>query len=368
MIVLFNVKISNQRLMPFQRHNLRTDKRLDVFKYCISSYAVMDPIVSKFIFYIKLDHDLIDERDNLEKYIIDEMGEEKVQIFWTRNENLANWRNTYPILESIDDNTIFFAGNDDHIFMDYNLDALRIGNDLVSKSENPHAALQYSHWFETIRIAKNLKAVLDESKMAAKFPWCFHDAIRIVRKELWHHYWFNLELEAFEREQNSYHPWALYRTDGITVATGHKLFVDTWVPTRELCRHYDGYSHVGNLSNCGPALEIPLGFFNKTMKIKYGYNEYDPTVTNVNPAIRKLKSAYGINGTDYRFTLDRIPLFCHKKLQETDIFPEIDMNQIKEGYNHYILESVTVPMQTYGHGFDNENTPPKEWFKNLYLG
>ncbi len=367
MIVLFNVKISNQRLMPFARHNLRTDKRLDVFKYCISSYAEMSPLVSKYIFYVKLDHDIESERENLEKYIMDEIGSEKVILFWTRNENIANWRETYPILDGIDDNTIFFAGNDDHIFVDYDLDALTRGNQLVSEAENPFTALQYSHWFETIRIAKNLQGVLDESKLAARFPWGYHDAIRIVRKELWHHYWFKLDLAAFEREQNTYHPWALYRTDGISVATGHKLMVDTWVPTRELCRHYDGYSHVGNLSNCGPALEIPLGFFDKDMRIKYGYPEYDSNCVNVNPAIRRLKAAYGSQGTDYRFTLDRLPMCWKNKIKEIDINPQINEQEIKDGYNHYILESVTVPMQTYGHGFVNANTPPKEWFEKSYL-
>ncbi len=353
--------------MPFSRHNIKPAKRMDVFKYCISSYAAMSPLVSKFIFYIKLDTDLANEKDDLERYIYQEIENDKIILNWTRNENIANWRETYPVLESIDDNTIFFAGNDDHIFMDYDLEALEVGNKLVSESANPFAALQYSHWFETIRIAKNLKASLHDSKLAAMFPWCYHDAIRIVRKELWHHYWFNLDLAAFEREQNTYHPWALYRTDGITVATGHKLFVDTWVPTREVCRHFDGYSHVGNLSNCGPALEIPQGFFKRNMKVKYGYNEYDPNFTNINPANRKLKAAFGEQGTDYRFILDRMPMFWKSRIQETNISPDINQEEIKNGYNHYVLESVTVPMQTYGHGFDNANTPPKEWFEKSYL-
>ena len=95
-----------------------------------------------------------------------------------------------------------------------------------------------------------------------------------------------------------------FRPDGICdfnnpICTDELLVSNVYVPTRELVRHFDGYGHVGKLNNISPPLFIPKGFFEKEIKIKYGFNERDNEYTNFNPSSEFLY-AYSNEGTDYR--------------------------------------------------------------------
>jgi len=49
------------------------------------------------------------------------------------------------------------------------------------------------------------------------------------------------------------------------------------VPTKEQFRHFDGYAHVGIGADYAPPLEIPPGFFEQSITIKYGFDENDAT-------------------------------------------------------------------------------------------
>ena len=57
MIVLFNVKITDVRMgYPYTRGaHMPNPERFDIFKYCLASTSVLEPLVSKFAFYITLD-------------------------------------------------------------------------------------------------------------------------------------------------------------------------------------------------------------------------------------------------------------------------------------------------------------------------
>jgi len=90
----------------------------------------------------------------------------------------------------------------------------------------------------------------------------------------------------------------------------HKIIL----PYKELCRHFDGYGHVpaylgGPITNnqC-PSIEIPPGFFENKIKIRYGFDDYKKDYVNINPK-NKIYRASSEIGTDYRFTIKDIPIF-----------------------------------------------------------
>ena len=70
MILLINVKITAYGLSHYDRAAwLPKSNRMDIFKYCLASYATMLPLISKCEFYIELAPEFINRRDELEEYI-----------------------------------------------------------------------------------------------------------------------------------------------------------------------------------------------------------------------------------------------------------------------------------------------------------
>jgi hypothetical protein len=355
MIILFNLKCTPHRMTPYNRVGLPMDDRLEVFKYSIASHAILDKLVSKYLFYVTLEKEWEHRKDDLENYIYQTINNDKLEIVWKRNETVEEWQQVCHYMDTIDDKTIWFAGNDDHIFMDYDLTCVYHGMKALEEDANPHAAMFYSHWFETIRVANRNKATLHPSGHVVSFPWAIHDSIRLVRKELWKHYWFSWDFRP--------HNGHLGRVDMIKNWTGDGIMTNCYIPTRELCRHYDGHSHVGDLFNHGPPIQIPEGFFEKKMKIRYGWNDgYKEGYVNVNPMGANLKTKDKVNGFDYKFSLDRLPLFWYGHIEQVVPAHGIDETAMKRAYENHFIESTKIPMNTYLMGFSPEDHPPLNWF------
>lgn len=357
MIVLFNVKISNHRWNVYRRPYLRDYDRYDVFKYCLSSYSVFDELVSKYIFYIDMS-EYEDKIGELAEYIYTIYPKEKVSFYRFRNNTRLDWQRSCEETNASNDNLIWFAGNDDHIFLDHNLECLKAGLKSLIVDPNPFSAMFYSHWYETIRVAAKQNAKLDESGYFVSLPWGIHDSIRIVRKELWNHYWFNL---ALHNSENNY-----FRTDHIADVTGRDPFVTTYIPTRELCRHFDGYAHVGNLFNHSPPLEIPPNYFENKIKIRYGWDDgYKPEYLNINPCGKNLKCVDPEYGFDFRYTKNRIPLAWKDKIEQFNEMPSVCEDVCENSYKKYIEESVSLPLSCYLEHYTPEDKIPQEWLSKI---
>lgn len=359
MIVLFNITCKPKRTIFYERPNIKTDDRLDVFKYCIASHAVMNPLVTKYLFYITLDPEYQPRKKELECFIRDNIDDDKLQITWKANETLEEWHECTNLISLINDNTLYYLPHEDHIFIDYDLSALYFTVKEVEKDSNPFSAMFYSHWPELIKVASRNGATLSDSGYSVRFDWSVHDSIRLLRKELWIKHWYD---------------WDYKDMPGSTKIPLIKKFlpddlnVSCHIPTRELCRHYDGYSHVGNLLNWTPPIEIPQGFFQKTILIKYAYKDLirNSNIINVNPCIPNLKSADSTLGVDYKFTFDRLPLFWQGRIAEININEECNPDEIEECYNSWFLQTTKQKMGTYCMHFDENDSPPDYWFaKNL---
>lgn len=134
------------------------------------------------------------------------------------------------------------------------------------------------------------------------------------------------------------------------------------IPLKEICRHFDGYQHVKPIidNNQCPAIDIPIGFFENNIKIRYGYDDYKEGWTNINPK-NECYYAYNKSGTDYKFTMDNIPLVWKGKISEVDLCNKIDEIEMLQ----YFLQSILGMIYTSDQFVIDEEV--KDKILNNYL-
>jgi hypothetical protein len=367
MIFLLNVKITDNRTSGpryyrnYTESHYLTNNRVDVFKYFLSSHSVLLPLISKCIFYIEMSNDTIHRKTEVESYIKSLYPSEKLVLNFYRNNYVKDWRSVYlNELSKVDDDIIWLAGNDDHIFIDNSIDIVQNGIQLLENDKDPMSFIYYSHWPEQMYVATELSAELVSGGNYVKYMWSNFDSIVVIKKERFEKYWFDSEATNYENE-------ILFKTDSLhNIRSG--ISSNAYTPTKEIVRHFDGYGHVGNFSNLAPSLLIPNGFFENDIKIKYGYDCRCEEYTNINPAATELY-AHAVNGTDYRWCLEDLPLFWKDKISEVDKNESFDESIGRLNRNEYYINLakfnsyIRIP---YDIGFSNKTTPDS-WFLNHLL-
>jgi hypothetical protein len=111
------------------------------------------------------------------------------------------------------------------------------------------------------------------------------------------------------------------------------------IPYKELFRHFDGYWHQKISNNQCPSLDIPPGFFENNIKIRYGYDNYKEGWVNINPKNPNYY-AYNKSGTDYKFTLNDLPLTWKSKIATIDSNPEVNEEEMIQYRLKSILEMI----------------------------
>lgn len=351
MILLVNVKITDHRLVNYKkgiRFGYPSSNRFDVFKYTLASYSVMSELVSKFVFYIELSREFSHRQQELEDFIYEIFPKEKIVLNWFRNNYIRDWRLVYDELSKIDDEIIWLACNDDHVFIDSSLDILSDGLEILKNDKDTLSCIYYSHWLEGIRVANHFNAELDKNKNFVKFKWGIYDGILIVKKERFRKYWFDYD----DNSNSWFKPDAFYNNRPPMTA-------NFYVPTKEIVRHFDGYGHVGNFANIAPSLVIPTGFFEKKIKIKYGYNDRIEDSVNINPKIPNMFST-DPNGTDYKWILEDIPLFWKDRIIQIDINSDVKEEELSVFRNFNYLTCAKSCNRSYLMNFNS--VPPITWF------
>lgn len=365
MILLLNVKITDQRHAPYKFYHRYEGQhypysnRMDVFKYYLSSRSVLEPVISKYLFYIEISPEFEDRRKELEDYIKNLFPENKLVVYWHRNNYTSDWRNVVETeLKNIHDDLIWLDCNDDHIFIDSTLDTVKNGMSLLEKDGDPNSFIYFSHWPEQIRLVNHFGGELVDSGDYILHDWNSYDAIMILKKERFSKYWTDYDLDQK----------LLYKPDEL-------LNIIPWytckayTPTKELVRHFDGYGHVGDISltNMFPSLTIPNGFFENKIKIKYGYDYRTDTSVYLNPTSKNLY-ALDINGADYRWCLEDIPLFWKSRISDISIRDGTNISELKEFRNNWLLNSPKLKMGAYGTEMFGDNYPNRDhWFKKHLL-
>ncbi len=104
-------------------------------------------------------------------------------------------------------------------------------------------------------------------------------------------------------------------------------------PKIELCRHYDGYSHIIDYV---PPLFIPDGFFENKIKIVYGKTRSSEKCVLINP----FSSHYSFeknSGADLMILLEDLPYFWKKRIEKIeDYFGNLSINKKELRYYKYL--------------------------------
>jgi hypothetical protein len=326
-----------QKQLP--RINLKSYSSFDIFKYSLASLAVAHDW-SKVILKISLDDCYKDRQNELDQFIKDNFSQFNLILEWQRNEYQNDWKQSYELL---DDNLIWYYCNHDHIFIDSSTDYLKkLTADI---KDEQLCSVGFSHWPEVIRTVKqglfphplNQQLQLDSYDINNNYVSVDSnnfDSIQIITKELYYRWWFEGEFNNIKLPRPDYFGIGLAEIKPVPI---HK----TIAPLKELCRHFDGYYHINPqiTNNQCPAINIPDGFFENDIKIRYGYDDYKEGWVNINPK-NEYYYAYNKSGTDYKFTLNDLPLVWKKRIKIIDSNPDIDEEEMLQYRLKSILETI----------------------------
>lgn len=327
--------------------------RFDIFKYCLASRAVMAPVVDKYIFYIDLAEFAPRQQEMLE-YIESIFPKDKLEVHWHRIERTRDWRAVTG--QFADNELVWYEGNDDHIFIDYNLDVVKAAQATLKADTDPNAVMYYSHWPEQMRMSMALNGQLTEDGNFIKFTWDTVDSIILMKGSRFKRYW----LETDCGEDN------IYRSDSLGWQYGFKNPSTVYAPTRELVRHYDGYSHVGKLlGTIAPPLYVPEGFFTNNMQVRIGYPNRKEGWQNLYAAAERLYSI-DPNGHEARWCVEDIPLFWRDYISELDVNLDQDIQLLKQARDAAFLAMTRIPLKAHGYEFGSEGHP-RDWFSTQLL-
>jgi hypothetical protein len=345
MIIFINCKITDVKRPGsplYHRWNLRPESRLDIAKYSFASLAPLSGVVSKFVFYLDMADSFCNKKEEMQSWLMQVLPADKLSLHWFRCNHINQWKEAAIEFEEINDNIIFPLGNDDHVFLDSNTRVFCQGLDLISHDPDPHAVLMTSHYPEFMCYAKDHDAVLSPCGNYVVYTDKNWDAIRVMKKTFWD---FHLSSITDDRQ--------VFRTeDWYHSPYPHSKI---YVPTKEQFRHYDGYSHVGIGPTVCPPLDIPPGFQDKKLHIRYGYDDIDPTAINVNPNIVNFRAHDTQYGVDHRFALADIPEFWGPFIEKISINPDLDAMISEKNRDQYFLDLL--------NHFGN-NVRPASWISN----
>jgi hypothetical protein len=302
--MLINVGIFNSTILGINyppRGLLHRDDQLDIFKYTLASLKAIDPLINKVYIYVELESYFQSRKNELQEYT-KELFRSKLVYHNRRNLTQQQWQDT---TKQIERDTVWFLCNHDHFFVDSSLDLLKSCLRVMRQDDQQYKAIHYSHSPELLPTA-----VLSDNDNGLHYMDMSPDSIQIVNKETLKYWWFN---QAYNR--------TFRRTDekgyAVNIPTGK-----CYVPPSELCCHYDGYWIPGHYQ----AYVIPPKFFEKQVKIRYGYNDRHPECVNINPSATNY-SDVDHQGADYKWVLKDIPLFWQEHICDIDINPLFDQKQ-----------------------------------------
>ena len=402
MILYFDNRISDVQLMPkgfyaeldairASDSNYKFQDRLAVTMYSLASHAGI-PWSQVIIRYEIVPEDK-KKREIFEKFVRKLWP--KAKIIYGQSVKISQYKEILEIVNKSKDNWIFYAANNDHPFMSVNLDIL---NKCLKKAgelgkKHKYISIVYSHFPEPLHMARAGTTLHDigfpsskiieenENTIVVLFPKGYTTSMQIANKNLFNH-WVNIpvpESAPIWKLENVYNYFPKRKRPP-------QILV---LPKKELFAHYDGYSHnkgTGYLipSSLVPPLFIPPGFFEKKIKIAYGYDKPRKGWVNINPLKERFSFEDPKNGTDLKISLQDIPLFWKRRIKKIDINPKANLEKLervaKERKNK--IENVYFRRtwwnflfyETYIYQFRMRNLikrvlstikPVKEWIKRI---
>lgn len=340
MILFYNVFITDKFWGIYDRGRFGPVRdRLNVFKYSLASCAVFP--WEHVVIYCQLDENYQHRKQELHDFI--NANFQNAKIYDRRLDQQKDWQVALnEILALPGDDLVWFACNDDHIFIDYELDLFNRCKAKVQELSKTHqyVSMYFTAWAESIayRIPGYLGKWEEKSFEVLEINqdyfvniWTHDDSIQLVNKKLLHDWWFKLDYgDAF-----------LPRTDTpVFKGNFYQAQIACVHPLRELCRHYDGSSHVKIDLNAFAPLRIPPGFFENDIKILYCSDKPKDGYVNINPTNQKL-AVVDPDGTEARWVLDDIPLFWKNRISKIEVARKIDQTTLLSNRNESVIKAAS---------------------------
>jgi len=306
--------------------------KLDITLYSLASYVS----IKWSAVIIKYELENISQKKKFEREVKKLFP--KAQLIYGRSDSQKKFQESIKIMDAIKDEWIFYAGNNDHPFIAPNtatLDACLKKAEEVSK-KHTYVSIAISHFTEFYnKVQKGTPfreihfydtKIKEETKeyFVSSFPRGLNHSMQIVNKNLFKHWFFGGDSKGI----------LVRRSECMEsfVKTVPQIVI---IPKKELCAHFDAEvphskSPYGLSYDLCPALFIPPGFFENTIKIAYGYDTYRPGWVNINPLKENYSFRDSINGTDMKIGIDDIPLFWKKKIKTLDINKNLNKKMVEE--------------------------------------
>lgn len=311
--------------------------RIEVTKYMLASYAEIP--WSHVIVKYELKPANARQKENFEKFVRKLWPHAKIS--YGVSETQKAFQEVAREISSLNDEWIFYAGNNDHPFVapDKKLlyTCLEKAEELSKKYS--YVSIIYSHYPEPLHMARQgttlhdigfpSSKIIEENDdfVVAEFPKGFFTSIQIVNKNLLN-YWL------FSKDIGDAPIWRIEEMHKFIPKNERRSQI-VICPKKELFAHFDGYSHTKGTgyfvpSNLVPPLFIPEGFFQNKIKIAYGYEKAKKGYVNINPSKSNYSFESPLTGTDLKISLEKIPLFWKRRIERIDINPKANLHKLKK--------------------------------------
>lgn len=338
--------------MQYNRRNLPIRDKGEIFLYTLHSYRTIQ--WSKVIIYCEM-NDLFPNQE--EYYCKIKNIFPDCELYKKRNAYQNQWQEAINLLDGIEDDLIWYAGNHDHPYIAPNHDQLNALVEAMKNCDEKYMSAMYSHHPDVC--ARYMKY--------PNFEWKYESLLvsscrinltasaLIVNKNLLKYWWF----------ENDYSGKFMPRPDwkdGLNCeSVKHKVFLNT----KELCRHFDGHDF-GAYSydpNDIPPLDIPEGFWHNDIKIDYLTKERRNNYLWINPLVKNY-FAVDPNGVDYKIFISDLPLFWKDKIKEINIGAE-EKRDVRKERNRALINSAN-PVTYFMNELKN-NTPTRARLPLFYV-
>jgi hypothetical protein len=319
MILLINSHVGHHgATSPEDRGYIIDSPRAEVFRYMIYSYSKLPWTIPLF----NLDLSTLELEERKQIYDdIENLFQGKAILSNTRAAYRNEWLQLSDQVEDLGD-LVWYTGCHDFPYIAYDLIWLDHCIDKLKNTKELSATI-FCHYQEFLE--QNLtnypgvikKAELDEDGILVAenvTKLC----MMLMHSKLFKQWW----------QESSFGDDFVPRSDWLSYWEAKTPF-QVFIPPREFCRHFNGYSHA--LGRRVPVLSIPVGFFEKEIKIRYGYSDEKEGWTSLNPA--RPSKMVDSNGVDIQGVLEDLPLFWKDHISDIDINPDINQDIFLEERN-----------------------------------
>jgi hypothetical protein len=307
-------------------HTYRWQKKIDVVKYTLASYSKIkwDRVVIRF-----------ECEDQSQASSFSLYCRELFPMADILNQRSATAAQYFKALSSIDESDeswIFFSPNNDHPYISKpdNLNRfVSIADRISRKYPKNVVGLMFSHFTESM--VDNCMTDPQWGYFGLRFKkTIYEDADIIISKsnkaplDSCQIFQLGYLKKIFSSTKNKGRVIRLEDTE-FYFSSDHGVI--QIFPKIELCRHYDSYAHIMKYV---PPLFIPDGFFDKNIKLRFGYDNAIMGWVNINPLKKSISE-----DTDLLNLLDDIPSFWRDRISEFDINPSFPKDLKRNNLIYY---------------------------------